>query len=83
VTHGARVLEILAIMCSTSGEKRMEFLNRDFNAAIHIRRCAVLKTRSAELTRPNFLGQSLRLEVHGEKLQPIAGERSETAGRRL
>jgi transposase len=35
-------------------------VNRDFNAAINIRRCAVLETRPPELTRENFIGQPLK-----------------------
>jgi len=49
----------------------MEFVNRDFNAAINIRRCAVLKTGLAELTQPHFMEQPLRQEVYEEKLKPI------------
>jgi hypothetical protein len=41
---------------STSGNKRMEFVNRDFNTAINIRRCVVLKIRTDWLTRANLLG---------------------------
>jgi transposase len=33
----------------------MEFVNRDFNAAINIRRCAVLESRPPALTRENFV----------------------------
>jgi hypothetical protein len=41
----------------------MKFVNRDFYAAISIRRCAELNTRPAELRRSNFLGQLLMLEL--------------------
>jgi len=44
-SDGARVLAILALVSSTRGNKRMEFVTRGFNAAINIRRCVVLKTR--------------------------------------
>jgi hypothetical protein len=33
------------VSTTTNGKKRMEFVNRDFNAAINIRRCAVLEKR--------------------------------------
>jgi len=40
----AKVQGLLALVSTTSdGKKRMEFVNRDFNAALHIRRCAVLE----------------------------------------
>lgn len=45
----------------------MESANRDFNAAINIRRCAALKTRHAELTKPNFVAPPLMFEVCKEK----------------
>jgi len=56
VAQRARVLKLLAIVRSTSGTARKEIKNRDLNATINIRRCAVLKARSAELTRSNFVG---------------------------
>ena len=83
VAHRARVLATLALMSSNSGNKRMEFANKDFNAAINIIRCAVLETRPDELTRANFVGQLLRLEVYGEKLIPKASRRSKKIRRRL
>jgi hypothetical protein len=61
----------------------MDFVNRDFRAAVNMRRCAVQSTRPDELTRSNFLGQPLRLGVYVEKLKSIAGGRSNKAGRRL
>jgi len=61
----------------------MEFATRDFDAAINIRRCAVLKRRPEELTRANFVGQPLKLEVDTEKLKPIARVGRKMARRRL
>jgi|YelNatPaOPRAMG01_1025707.scaffolds.fasta_scaffold58244_2 hypothetical protein len=51
---GARVL--LALVSSNSGKKCMEFVNRDWNAVINVRRCTVLKTVPEGLTRANFWG---------------------------
>jgi hypothetical protein len=40
----SKVRGLLALVSATNdGKKRMEFVNRDFNAAINIRRCAVLE----------------------------------------
>jgi hypothetical protein len=40
----AKVRGLLALVCTTSdGKKRMEFVNRDFNAAIKIRKSAVME----------------------------------------
>jgi len=45
----AKVRGLLALVGTTNdGEKRMEFVNRDFNAAISISRCAVLEKRLAK-----------------------------------
>jgi len=42
----AKIRGLLALVStSPNGTKRMEFVNRDFNAAIKIRRCAVLEKR--------------------------------------
>jgi hypothetical protein len=42
----AKVRGLHALGSTThNGKKRMEFLNRDFNVAMNIRRCAVLETR--------------------------------------
>jgi hypothetical protein len=61
----------------------MEFVNRDFHAIINIRKCAVLKMRPKELTRVNFVGQPLRIELYNDKLKPIAWRRSKKVGMRL
>jgi len=46
----AKVRGLLALVSTTSdGKKRMEFVNRDFNAAISIRRCTVLETSCQEI----------------------------------
>jgi len=45
----AKVRGLLALVSTTNdGKKRMEFVNRDFNAAINIRRCAVVEKRPPE-----------------------------------
>jgi len=42
----AKVRGLLVLVSTTiDGKKRMEFLNRDFIAAINIRKCAVLEKR--------------------------------------
>jgi len=75
---------LLALVSTTSdGKKRMEFVNRDFNAAINVRRCAVLENRPPESTRVNFVGQPLKVELYEKKLEAVVGGRSKTAGRRL
>jgi len=52
---------LLALESATScSKKRMEFVNRDFNAAINIRRRAVMERRLAYLTRENFMGNFTR-----------------------
>jgi len=52
----ATVRGLLASVSSTSGgKKRMEFVNRDVNAAINIRRCAMLERRPPEWTRGYFV----------------------------
>jgi hypothetical protein len=53
----AKVRGLLALVSTTNdGKKRMEFVNLDFNAAINVRRCAVLESRPPEWTRKNFFG---------------------------
>jgi hypothetical protein len=49
MTQSERVLGILALVGSCTDDKRMEFVIRDLNAAINIRRYAELKTKPAEL----------------------------------
>jgi len=41
----ANVRGLLASVRTTNGKKRMDFVNRDFNAAVNIRRCAVMERR--------------------------------------
>jgi hypothetical protein len=54
----AKVPGLLALVSTTTdGNQRIEFVNRDFNAAIKIRRCAVLESRPPELPRENVIGQ--------------------------
>jgi len=50
MTLSVRVRGILTLMSFTSITACKEFPNREFNAAIQIRRCALLKTRIDELT---------------------------------
>jgi hypothetical protein len=42
-------------------------VNRDFNAAINIRTCAVMERRLSEWTRELFLGQPLKAELYEKK----------------
>jgi len=80
----AKVRGLLASVSTTSdGTKRMEFVNRDFNAAINIRRCAMLETRPPALTRVNFVGQPLKVELYETRLKAVVGGRSKKTGRRL
>jgi len=51
-------------------------VNPDFNAAINIRRRAVLEKRYPELTRANFVGQPLKVALYEKHLKPIAAGRS-------
>jgi hypothetical protein len=47
--RSAKVRGLLALVSITpDGKKRMEFVNRDFNAAINLRKCAVLDKRPPE-----------------------------------
>jgi len=53
----AKVRGLLVLVSTTKdGKKRMEFVNRDFNVAINIRRCAVLEKRPPDSTRENLWG---------------------------
>jgi len=61
----------------------MEFVNRDFHAAINGRRGAVLETRTPELTRENFVGQPLKVELYEKMLEAVVGGRSKKTARRL
>jgi hypothetical protein len=80
----SKVRGLLALVSTTSdGKKRMEFVNRDFNAAINMRKCAVLEKRPPELTGENFVGQPLKVELYEKKLEAVVGGRSRKAGRRL
>jgi len=80
----AKVRGLLALLCTNKdGKKRMEFVNRDFNAAISIRRCAVVERRPPEWTRENFVAQSFKLELYEKKLEAVVGGLSKKAGRRL
>jgi len=52
----AKVRGLVAFVRRNSGEKGVECVNRDFNAAMYIRRCAVPGKRPEESTRANFVG---------------------------
>ena len=79
----AKVRGLLALVSTTNdGKKRMEFVNREFNAAMNIRRCAVLEKRPPESTRGNFVGQPLEVELYEKKLEAVMGGRSRKTGRR-
>jgi len=61
----------------------MEFVDRDFDAAINIRKYTVLETRPPEPTRENFIGQPLKVVLYEKKLEAVVGGRSKKTGRRL
>jgi hypothetical protein len=44
---------------------------------------AMMDTRPAELTRENFVGQSLKVELYEKKLEAVVGGRSRKTRRRL
>jgi len=52
----AKVRGLLALAYTINGKKRMEFVNRDFDAAIYLRRYALVERRPPELTREGFVG---------------------------
>jgi hypothetical protein len=80
----ASVRGLFALLSATSdGKKRMEFVNRDFNAAINITRYAVLETRPPEQTRELFVEQSLKVELYEKKWEAVVDGRSKKTGRRL
>jgi len=58
-------------------------VNRDLNAAINIRRCAMLENRPPYLPRANFIGQPLKVELYEKKLEAAVGGRSKNTGGRL
>jgi hypothetical protein len=75
----AKVRGLLALVCTTNdGKKRTEFVNRDFNAAINIRRCAVLEKRPPDWTSANFAGQSLKVELYEKKGSSSGGRSKKT-----
>jgi hypothetical protein len=80
----AKIRGLLALMnTTTNGRKRMEFVNRDFNATINIRRCAVMDKRPPEMTREIFAGQHLKVRLYEKKMEPVVGGQSKNTGRRL
>ena len=84
VERGAKVRGLLALVSTTSdGKKCMEFVNRDSNAAINTRRCAVLETRPPDFTRGNFVEQPLKVVLCEKKLEAVFGGRPRKTWRRL
>jgi hypothetical protein len=81
--NGARVRGLPALVRSIRGKNRIEFLYRDFNAALDIRRCAMLESRSPGLTRTNFKEQPRRAKLHKENLNPVVGGQSRKTEKRL
>lgn len=79
----AKFRGFLALASATNGRKRLEFVNRHFNTAINIRRCAVPGKRRAELTRANFIGQTLKVAFYRKKLKQVVDGRSKKTARRL
>jgi len=80
----SKVRGLLALVSTTNdGKKRMEFVNRDFDAAINIRKCAVMENRPPEWTRVNFVGQSLKVELYEKKLEAVFGRLFKKTGRHL
>jgi hypothetical protein len=76
MSQRTRVRGILALVSSTSGNKRMKFVNREFNVTIRIRRSAVLNTGTEDPGRFNFMGQPLRLDLYPDNSKSIADGRS-------
>jgi len=62
---------LLALVRTINGKKHMELVNRDFTAAINIRKCAVLEERPPESTRENFVGQPLKVELYETKFEAV------------
>jgi hypothetical protein len=79
----AKVRGLLALVSTINGKKRMEFVNRDFNAAINIRKCAVREERPLGSTRENFVGKPLKDKLYEKKFEAVVGGRSKETGRRL
>jgi len=79
----AKVRGLLALVSTINGKKRMEFVNREFNAATNIRRCAVPEERPSKMTRVNFVGQPIKVELYKKKLEAVVGSMSKKTGRRL
>jgi len=79
-----KVRGLLAFVSTTNdGKKRMRFVNRDFNAAVNIRRCAAIEKRPPQQTRENFVGQPLKVQLYEKKLKPVVGGLPRKAGMRL
>jgi hypothetical protein len=80
----AKVRGLLPLVRTTNdGKKRMEFVNRDFHAAINIRKYAVLEKRPPELPKVNFFVQPSKIELFEKILEAVVGGRSKNTGWRL
>jgi len=70
----AKVPGLLALVSTTTdGNQRIEFVNRDFNAAINIERCVLMIKRPPELMRASFVGQPLKVISYKQKTKSAAG----------
>jgi hypothetical protein len=84
VAYRSRVLAILALMSSTRGNKRMEFVNRDFSVAINIRTCALLYTSPEKLAQFLLRGttsqaRSVQGETETDSTRPVKKDREVSA----
>jgi len=52
----AKLRGLLALVRTSGDKKCMEFVNRDFHAAINIRRCAVIERRPPRVDKREFCG---------------------------
>jgi len=70
----SQVRGLVALVSTTrNGTKQIEFVDRDFNAAINGRKCAVLEKRPPKWTRGIFIGQPLRVELYEKKIGSSRG----------
>jgi len=82
--RSAKVRGLLALVRTTpNGYNRMEFANRNLNAVINVKTCAVLERRPSEWTRENFVRQSLKVELYEKQLEEVVGGRARKPRKRL
>ena len=80
----AKFRGLLALVSTTSdSKKRLEFVNRELNAAINVGSCAVMEKRPPALTREDCMGQPLKVELFEKKMKPVVAWRPREAGSRL